>query len=244
MVSTTNIIRLLLLFAPAALTGCFSLGREAPTEKHFVLGASEMPDAIMPSDRLSGLRIGLRQLQLAEYLESPLLVVRHGLHRVHYSEFNRWGGTLSSGVNRAVADYLTALARLDAVDVAPWASRTTHDYLIQIHLLHLEGLAPDEPTDLEGGAHVRASWEIISPQDGAVLVRGTTDYKVDDWTVGDYAGLVARLDAGLLELSRDLVAALAALGASSGHDYDSGAERPAPLRQRHAAPASRAERGG
>lgn len=208
-----NMLRLFLLFTLAALTGCFSLGRDAPTEKHFVLGGSATPDTVVPSDRLSGLRIGLRRLQLAEYLESPLIVVRQELHRIHYSEFNRWGGTLSSGVNRAVADYLKVLAPLD-VDVAPWPSRATHDYLIQVHLLHLEGLAPEEPTDLDGGAHVRASWEIISPQDGAVLARGTTDYQVDDWTVGDYAGLVARLDSGLLELSRDLVAAVAALGGS------------------------------
>ena len=76
------------------------------------------------------------------------------------------------------------------------------------HLLHLEGLAPEEPTDLDGGAHLRASWEIISPEDGAVVARGTTDYQVDGWTVGDYGGLVDRLDAGLWELARDLVSAL------------------------------------
>lgn len=212
--SNMNIIRLLLLFALAGLTGCFSLGREAPIEKHFVLGGSVMPDAIAPSDQLSGVQIGLRQIRMAEYLESPLVVVRQGRHEIYYSEFNRWGGTLSNGVNRAVAGYLKALAPFDAVDVAPWASRTTHDYLIQVHLVHLEGLAPEEPTNLDGGAHVQASWEIINPQDGAVLVRGTTDYQDDGWTVGDYAGLVDRLDAGLWELSRDLVAALETLGGS------------------------------
>lgn len=214
MVSKMRIIRLLPLFALAALTGCFSLGREAPTEKHFVLGGSPIPVNFAPNDRLSGLRIGLRQIELAEYLESPLIVVRQGRHRVSYSEFNRWGGTLSSGVNRAVEEYLKALAPLGAVDVAPWASRATHDYLIQVHLLHLEGLAPEEPTALEGGARVMAKWEIINPPDGAVLVRGTTDYEVDNWTVGDYSGLVDRLDAGLWELARDLVAALETLGGS------------------------------
>lgn len=203
-----NISRLFLLFALAGLTGCFSLGRDAPVEKYYVLGGSATQESVVPTDRLSGMRVGLRQLQLAEYLESPLIVVRQGPHRVDYSEFNRWGGTVSSSVNRAVAGYLKVLAPLDAVDVAPWAPRATHDYLIQIHLLHLEGLAAEEPTDLDGGAHVRASWEIISPQNGAVLRRGTTDYRDDGWVVGDYAGLVDLLNAGLWELSHDLVGAL------------------------------------
>lgn len=205
-------IRLFLFLVLAGLTGCFSLGRDEPTQQHFVLGGRPMPDTVMPSQQLTGLRIGIRQLQLAEYLESRLIVVRQGQHQIRFSEFNRWGGTLSSGVNRALAGYLKALAPVETVDVAPWASRATHDYLIQIQLLHLEGLAPEEPTDLEGGAHVRASWEIINPQDGAVLARGTTDYRDDGWTVGDYAGLVERLDAGLWELSRDVVAALETLG--------------------------------
>ena len=206
-----NISRLLLLIALAGLTGCFSLGRETPEEKHFVLGGRPMPDTLVPFQQLSGLRIGIRQLQLAEYLESPLIVVRHGQHQIRFSEFNRWGGTVSSGVNRAVAGYLKALAPFGSVDIAPWAARGTHDYLIQVHLLHLEGLASEEPTDIEGGAHVRASWEIISPQDGTVLARGTTDHKVSGWTVGDYAGLLHLLDAGVWKLSRDLATALAEL---------------------------------
>lgn len=205
-------LRLFLLFALAGLMGCFSLSREEPLQQHFVLGGRSMPETVMPSQQLTGLRIGIRQLQLAEYLESPLIVIRQGQHRIRFSEFNRWGGTLSSGVNRALAGYLKALAPVESVDVAPWASRATHDYLIQIHLLHMEGLAPDGPADLEGGAHVMASWEIINPQDGAVLARGTTDYEDDGWTVGDYAGLVDRLDAGVWELSRDLLQALETLG--------------------------------
>lgn len=206
-----SITRLILLLALTLLTGCFSLGREAPSEQYFVLGGSTIPDGVIPTERLSALRIGLRQIHLADYLESPLIVVRQGQHRIRYSEFDRWGGTLSSGVNRAVERYLKALAPLEAVDVAPWTSRAVHDYLIQIHLLHLEGLVSEEPTDLEGGAHVKATWEIIDPQGGAVLARGTTDFEVDGWTVGDYTELVDLLDAGLWELSGDLVAALQTL---------------------------------
>lgn len=59
-----------------------------------------------------------------------------------------------------------------------------------------------------------ANWEIIRPPDGEVLTRGTTEYREDGWTVGDYAGLVARLDVGVGELSDNLVAALDEIAAS------------------------------
>lgn len=199
------------------LPGCFSLERDSPVEKHFVLGGADIPDDapdsappgdMLPVDSLAGLRIGLRRVQLAEYLDSPLIVVRQGAHRIHYSEFNRWGGSLGNNVDRAIATYLTALSPLDNVDVAPWSVQATHDVLIQIHLQHLEGVAPANPADTAGRAHVRASWQIIDPQTGAELVRGTTDHEVDGWTVGDYEHLVDLLDAGLWELSQDLVAAL------------------------------------
>lgn len=201
-------LRICTLLALASLTGCFSLGRDEPVEQHYLLGGSALPDSMVPSDRPSGLRIGLRRLQIAEYLESPLIVVRQGSHEIRYSEFHRWGGTLNNGVGRALASNLEILAPLDNVDLAPWAIRTAHDYLIQIHLEHLEGRAPEEPIVLEGGVHLMASWEILDPQNGDVLVRGTTEYEENGWTVGDYAGLVERLDAGLWELSLDLVEAL------------------------------------
>lgn len=228
--STVKRYRLLPLFALVALItlpGCFNLGRDAPVDKHFVLGGITAPDSAprvaipdiadpdnMPlADSLSGLRtglrIGLRRVQLAEYLDSPLIVVRHGAHRIHYSEFNRWGGSLGNNIDRAVATYLKGLAPLGAVDVAPWATNARHDVLIQIHMLHLEGVAPADPMDADGEAHVQASWQIINPQTGAELVRGTTDHEVDGWTVGDYEQLVDLLDAGLWELSQDLVEALA-----------------------------------
>jgi len=204
-------IRLILLFILFVLTGCFSLGREEPPQQHYVLGGSRMPETEASAERLAGLAIGLRQLQLAEYLESPLVVVRQGLHQIHFSEFHRWGEDLGGGVNRAVAGYLAARVSFEGIDVVPWPPRTRHDYLIQIHLLRFEGLAPQQLAAAGGEAYLLATWAIIGPQDGSMLARGTTDYRARGWTVGDYDGLVTLLDAGLHELSDDLIAALESL---------------------------------
>jgi uncharacterized lipoprotein YmbA len=208
---TMKAIRLFLLFALIALAGCFSLSREEPPLQHYVLGGGSQPENRTPARNLAGLTIGLRQVQVAEYLETPLIVVRQGPRQIKFSEFHRWAEDLGGGVNRAVAGYLALRAPFQGVDVVPWPSQAQHDYLIQLHLLCFEGVAPEEPAASEGEAHLLATWEIIRQQGGVVLTRGTTDYRAQGWMRGDYDGLVALLDTGLRELSDDLVASLETL---------------------------------
>lgn len=203
--------RVLLLAALVGLAGCFSLGRDEPVRQHFVLGGRDIPDAVASDARLAGIRIGIRQLKMAEYLDRPLMVVRLGSNEIYYSEFNRWGGSLSSGVKRAVVGYMTTIAPFGGVDIAPWDLREKHDYLIQIHLLRMEGVVPENNAGLYGEAQLHALWEVISPEEGTVLVRGETDFAADGWQIDDYGGLADRLDSGLWQLSRDLVSAIAEL---------------------------------
>ncbi|MEX2401602.1 MAG: PqiC family protein [Rhodothermales bacterium] len=197
-----------LLLALLVLAGCFSLARDEPPQQHYVLGGSRLQETEGSAERLAGVRIGLRRLQLAGYLTTPRIVVRHGLHEIRYAEFHRWGEDLGGGVNRALAGHLAAQASFEVIDVAPWPPQSRHDYLIQLHLQRFEGQVPEEPAASEGEASLLAIWEIIDPQDGAVLARGTTDFRAGGWVVGDYDGLVALLDTGLRELSDDLVEGL------------------------------------
>lgn len=201
-------IGLIAAFVGIGLTGCFSLGRNPPIERQYVLGGSLGPTAATSSSKLADKSIGIRRLQLAPYLATPFVLVRRGPNRITHSEFHRWGEALEAGIPRALGGYLGALAPFRTVAVAPWPLQEKFDYLIQLRVLNFEGLAPEESSAGGGEAHVLAAWEITRPQDGAVLVRGTTDYRQPGWRVDDYAGLVKLLDTGLSELSRELVASL------------------------------------
>jgi len=210
MTNPIKITYLPLLLPLLFLTGCFSLSREEPPQQHYVLGESQLQDNRAPAESLAGLSVGLRRVQVAEYLNTPLVVVRQGAHAIRFSEFHRWGEGLGGGVNRAVARHLTTRAAFETINVVPWAPQTRHDYLIQIHLLRFEGQVSSSSAS-EGAAYLLATWEIIDPQDGAVLARGTTDYQGGTWAVGDYDALVTLLDVGVGELSDDLVASLVGL---------------------------------
>jgi uncharacterized lipoprotein YmbA len=214
----TRTARWIVPFVVLTMSGCFSLGRDAPPVEHYVLGRVLLAEPA-PQPDAAGLDIGVRRIDLAPYLAAPLIVVRHGTHQIVTSDFHRWAEAPGVAINRAVARYLAASGGIRAVDVAPWPVRTPHDYLIQLHVTRFEGVAPeaaaaDAAGAPAGEAHMQAAWEIIRPLDGAVLARGVTDYRQPGWTVGDHAALVTLLDRGLVELARELAARLPMLAGS------------------------------
>ncbi len=204
---------LLTLVVPAALTGCFKLARESPKLQMYVLGdgsASGLPTppAGAPSAGRGAFTIGLRRVEMASYLSVPTVMMRRGANELIVSQFHRWGGDLDQSVNHALGVYLARSPRVHSVDVAPWTARAQHDLLVQLHVMRFEGVVADSSAR-EGRVHVMAGWDIIRPFDGAVMVRGSTDDRGGAFRVGDYAGLVAGLDAALMRVARDISVCLA-----------------------------------
>ncbi len=223
----------------ALLPGCFSLGRTSPPLEEYVIGGAASTDGMAPIAGLDGVAVGVRRIDLADYLAAPAIVVRRGDHEVVTSDFHRWGEDLADGINRSVARHLAAAASFRTVEVAPWPVRSRYDYLVQLHVTRFEGVVPAEMIGgaaegasggaggtVRGGAHVRASWEIIRQQDGAVLARGATERRNEGWVVGDYAALVALLDEGLVVLAREVAVAIGALAAGGAADAGGANEGP------------------
>ena len=204
---------LLTLVVPVALTGCFKLARESPTLRLYVLGdgsVSGLPTPAVGAPSVGGgaFRIGLRRVEIASYLSVPTVMMRRGANELIVSQFHRWGGDLDQGLNRTVGAYLAASPRVRSVDVAPWTPTARHDLLVQLHVTRFEGVVADS-TARDGRVHVMAAWDIIRPFDGTVMVRSSTDDRGGAFRVGDYAGLVAGLDAALSRVARDIGACLA-----------------------------------
>lgn len=194
------------------VAGC-SLNRGAPPTQHYVLGGGRLEQNVPAVPEGGEIALGIRRLKIAPYLESTSIVVRGGARgqELVLSEFHRWSEPLDEGIKRAVAGYLTAGGAFRAVDVAPWPAGAKHDLLLELHVLRFEGVAPAGPAATEGEVHLLATWAIVRADDGEVLARGTTDVREPGWRLGDYAGLVALLDAGVSVLAADLVNDLANL---------------------------------
>lgn len=208
---TARALRLFGIGALITVAGCFRLGRPTPPLEEYVLSGGARAEAAARASDAGGVTVGLRRLDLAPYLATTAIVVRRG-SRIYTSGFRRWGEEPSAGIMRAVAGSLRAAPAILAVDIAPWQVRAPHDYLVQLHVTHLEGVAADDPATTEGEVHVKASWEILRAEDGTLMARGETDRREAGWTVGDYLGLVQRIDNGLTGLASDVAACLTRLG--------------------------------
>lgn len=192
-------------------SGCFRLSRTSPAVERYVLGGAHPAWNDEGARDSLALSIGLRRLDLAPYLSTLAIVVRRADNEIITTGFHRWAESPGAGLNRAVSGYLAAAPGIRSVDVAPWPVRSEHDYLVQLHVTRMEGVAP-AAASARGEAHLMARWEILRPSDGALVARGATDHHAGDWAVDDYAGLVTRIDGGLVVLARELVACLARLG--------------------------------
>jgi uncharacterized lipoprotein YmbA len=197
--------------AAISLAGCFQLARPTPPLEQFVLGGAPPTTAAVVTRDAAGFTLGLRRLDLAPYLATTAIIVRRG-SQVSSSGFRRWAEEPAAGISRAIAGYLGASPKVLAVDIAPWPVAAPHDYLVQVHIAHLEGVTGDDTLATQGEVHTKASWEIIRTLDAALVARGRTDRREGGWAVGDYRGLVSRLELGLSALAGDVTTCLARIG--------------------------------
>jgi uncharacterized lipoprotein YmbA len=206
----TMATRPILLTVLFALSGCFSLSRGAPPQQYYVLGGSRQSDGARPAVAPVGdsVVIGLRPPLLAEYLATPFIVVRTGPNRVDFSEFDRWGEDLARAIHLSVASHMEAGAPGRRVEIAPWPSQMQPEYLIELQVLHFEGVVPATPGASVGEAHVQVTWEILRRQGEVVLLRGVTEVRESGWVVGDFDELVSLLDTGLGTLAEELTVGL------------------------------------
>jgi uncharacterized lipoprotein YmbA len=210
---SARVTRRLAAVALILLAGCFKLGRPTPPVEQYVLSGSGTAASPVSSTDPGTLAIGLRRLDLADYLATRLIVVRRGTHQIVVTDFRRWGEDPGDGINRSLAAHLRGAPPVKSVDVAPWAVRSQHDYLVQVHVSRFEGVADSAAT--EGGVHVLAAWDILLPADGTVLVRGSTDFREGRWNVGDFTALVTLLDAALARVALDIARCLSRVAATA-----------------------------
>lgn len=203
--------RLMLLSTLLALAGCFSLSRDAPEPRHYVLGPNVPPATEGVSIDAPASVVGLRAPRLSDYLATPFVVVRQGANEIGFSRFDLWGESLAQAIGRSVAKHMGALDPALRVEFAPWSSGARPDHVIELEVVHFEGVVSEGPPSTRGAAHLLAHWEIFRPREAVPMARGTTEVRGSDWPVGDVAALVALLEAGLATLAQDLVDALGGL---------------------------------
>jgi uncharacterized lipoprotein YmbA len=149
----------------------------------------------------SGLRIGLRSVELAGYLKSPDLIVRRGPNELSPQDYARWAEPLDAGIARLVRDQLRADPAVSRVYLQPFPLDADRDYDVGISVGRCEGGA--------GAAHFTAVVEISTAGATPHLVARRTFVAPDAaWDGHDFGQLAGLLSADVQALGKDIVSAL------------------------------------
>jgi len=179
----------------AVVAGCAS-----PPSRFYSLSAATEPTA--PSSNLS---IAVGPVSVPAVVDRPQIVVNVGPNQVRLEEFNRWAAPLQNNIARVVADNLVLMLGTPRVILSEQLLSADADYRAAIDVQSFQS-APGEAALLDAVWSVRRSKD-GKAETGRTTVRETMQEK-------GYDALAAAHSRALARLSRDIAAAVAALGRS------------------------------
>lgn len=194
---------LLLLVGLATTVGCKIIPDPAPDPTRFFVltGPGLTAGVSTPSGTL---RIGLRSVELAPYLQSRSLIVRNGSNEIAFEDYSRWAEPLNEGIARVLRARLTVTPEVERVYSHPFPFNRERDYDISVNVIRCEG-ARDS-----GGAVARfaAVFEISAASDGRVITRKTVMNPDIPWDGQDYPALVAAWSEAVSGLADAIISSL------------------------------------
>ena len=186
-----------------ALLGLFLAGcnlvppPQADTTRYYVLSA---PAASVPEAAPGALRLGLKELRIADYLDTRDIVVRKGANELVLQDYARWAEPLESGIGRVLRARLLSDPGIAAVSSPPFAIGVPRDYDLTVEILHCEGDSDS--------ARFAARVEIASAADGHVVARRVFVAPQGSWNGRDFGKLAALLSEDVSALGADIAGAL------------------------------------
>lgn len=148
---------LILLGLLTVIIGCAT----TPPSRLYLLNSQSHPQAL-PSGQTMAVGVDL-QVQVADYLDRPQILVRKGEHRLSLAELDRWAEPLSRMLTRVLGRELTAnLASMgQSVD---FQKAGNVKYRLVVNILRMDGI-PGRQVNLE------AQWHIYSEERDTQIVR-------------------------------------------------------------------------
>ncbi len=196
---------------PSAL--CFLLGlvagcslplpqAQSDATKFYVLSAT---DAGGPAADVAGRpAVRIRPIDLASYLRSRPMAVRHGPNEIEFREFARWGEPLEQGIARVLREDLLAHHAASAVQIGALRPSEFQEvpFELNIRVLAAEG-------DAGGAVNFEAVWQLVNTADSASVV-ASGDFRSTSlrWTPRHEASLAAALSRAVDELAANIGAHL------------------------------------
>ena len=154
--------RIAAVLVPAAgwiATACTFLKPQADPSRFFVLTSLIEAPSDEVGEPLPDISIGLRDFDLAPYLERGELVTRVSENEVAFSSIDRWAEPPAEGIRRVLEKNLQVLLEPRTLESFPWLSNRTPDFVVDVVVSRFE-------RNRDGVAELLASWTISDSQRG------------------------------------------------------------------------------
>jgi uncharacterized lipoprotein YmbA len=173
--------------------------------RFFILSAPQLPagDAAIASE--AKLRIGFNNLTVADYLKSPSLLVRSHVNELDFSANNRWAEPIEAGISRILRASLSASPKVALVTAQPFPFEAARDYDIAVDVLQCEGSTAGSRPVARFSAMYQISTAGTNPR---LVARKLFVAPAAPWDGHNYGRLAALLGEEVLQLGREIVAAL------------------------------------
>lgn len=194
----SKILLLYILLTPFLLGAC---GGSSSGARFYTLTSLGFPgeagEAVADS-RSAIVRIG--PVEIPDYLDRPQIVTRTAVNELSLGDFDLWGGSLRTDIERVFVENLSVLLAKDHISVVGWKSRYPTVGSVPVWLDRFDAVPGDTVV-------LRARWGIHG-KDGKML-EVPRDMMVTKPVKGfGYSHVVAAMSDALADLSRNMAAGI------------------------------------
>jgi uncharacterized lipoprotein YmbA len=200
----SRLFTLAVVLGAFGLAGCNVIPPVQPDVTRFYMISSPATEPSTPLAN-SGLRIGLKAVEVSPYLRKGSMVVRAGDNEVEFPDGARWAEPLEQQIGGVLRQRLATAPAVGRVAVPPFAFEEVRDFDVRVRVLNSEGLR----TGGRATVHFVAMVEISTTgADVHVVTRKSFVAPEAAWDGKDFARLAALLGEAVNALGGEIVAAL------------------------------------
>ena len=139
-------------------------------------------------------------VEIPEYLDRPEIVTRADQNQLILSEFNLWGGSLKTDVNRVLIENVSHFLAADGIPIVTWKLGITDVQRVPIQIVRFDGTPNDSIL-------LKARWAVIE-KDGKNFEFVRESSITVSVKGGNYNSVVAAMSEALGELSKEIASGI------------------------------------
>jgi len=197
-----NYLSLGVLYLALIVSGCLSIP-SSPTPRFYALSAVNENQVSKKINIASDVLIGIGPVKIPEYLNRPQMVTQDKKKMLQFAQFDRWGGSLDTGLARLIREDLTVMLPGAKLTLYPWDPSIAVKYQVSVEVVQLD-------SKLDKDMFLVVQWMVIDVQNSKTVIIKRSEFR-QPIVPQNYSGLAKTLSTACASLSSQIAEALGTL---------------------------------